>query len=114
MPRGILSLLLLALCLVLVACDDGEGDTARPTSAPGTAGATRAPPIEGTIDPMGGGSTGPETVRPSPDPLTSVPVLTDVRVGAHPEQGGWDRIVFQFRDSLPGARIEYVSSVVQC
>jgi hypothetical protein len=37
-----------------------------------------------------------------------------VRVGAHPEEGGFDRIVFEFSTSLPAARVEYVSSVVQC
>jgi hypothetical protein len=43
-----------------------------------------------------------------------LPVLRDVRVGAHPEDGGWDRIVFEFDRALPGATIEYVGTVVQC
>jgi hypothetical protein len=43
-----------------------------------------------------------------------VGVLRDVRVGAHPEQGGWDRIVFEFADVLPPGEVKYVPSVVQC
>jgi hypothetical protein len=41
-------------------------------------------------------------------------VLTDVRVGAHPEEG-WDRIVFEFSGNLPDStRIRYEASAVQC
>jgi hypothetical protein len=35
-------------------------------------------------------------------------------VGAHPEQGGWDRIVFEFADVLPPGEIKYVDSAAQC
>lgn len=39
-----------------------------------------------------------------------VPVLTAIRVGAHPE-GGFDRIAFEF-DGLPGYRIGYRDEIV--
>jgi hypothetical protein len=55
-----------------------------------------------------------------PDPNTGIYVLTDVRVGAHPESGGWDRIVFEFDpvEGFPGAHpggiVEYVDEVFGC
>ncbi len=60
------------------------------------------------------GSTNPVTVAPVPAPPTGTSILTDVRVGAHPELGGWDRIVFEFEDSLPPGEIRYGPSVVRC
>jgi hypothetical protein len=38
----------------------------------------------------------------------------DVRVGAHPESGGWDRIVFEFKDVRPAGLIEYRDDVAGC
>lgn len=41
-------------------------------------------------------------------------ILTDVRIGAHPDEG-FDRIVFEFEDELPDqTRIRYEASAVQC
>jgi hypothetical protein len=41
-------------------------------------------------------------------------VLTDVRIGAHPDEG-FDRIVFEFTGDLPDStRIRYEASAVQC
>ncbi len=60
------------------------------------------------------GSTNPVTVVPVPAPPTGRSILTDVRVGAHPELGGWDRIVFEFEDTLPPGEIRYVPSIVRC
>ena len=41
-------------------------------------------------------------------------VLRDVRLGVHPEEGGWDRIVFEFGDDLPPGTVSYVPAVTAC
>jgi hypothetical protein len=66
------------------------------------------------VAPQNPGSTDPVTTKPNPDPLTTVPLLQDVRMGIHPENGGWERIVFEFEGGLPPAEVEYVPSVSQC
>jgi hypothetical protein len=68
------------------------------------------------VAPEGFGSTDPVTVKSNPDPLPPQGnvVLRDVRLGVHPEQGGWDRIVFAFEEILPPGSIEYVPSVSAC
>ncbi len=41
-------------------------------------------------------------------------ILTDVRIGAHPDEG-FDRIVFEFEGALPDlTRVRYEASAVQC
>jgi hypothetical protein len=40
-------------------------------------------------------------------------LLDDVRIGAHPDEG-FDRIVFEFEDSLPDATISYEDEAVGC
>ena len=72
------------------------------------------PPTDGTVAPQNPGSTDPVTTKPVPDPLTTVPLLQDVRMGVHPENGGWERIVFEFDSGLPPAEVQYVPSVSQC
>lgn len=124
------ALLLAAPLLALaVACGDDDDDdpTATPTTPASTATtatstvpaspttpATAAPTTDGTVAPQNPGSTDPVTTKPMPDPLTTVPRLQDVRMGVHPENGGWERIVFEFEGGLPPARIEYVDSVAEC
>lgn len=87
----------------------GNSPTASPTSV-----GTSAPPVDGTVAPQNAGDTVPVTIKANPDPAPKVGVLTDVRVGAHPEQEGWDRIVFEFADILPPGEVRYVTSAVQC
>lgn len=42
-------------------------------------------------------------------------ILHFVRLGVHPEQGGWDRVVFEFFDEgLPASTIEYVQNAAAC
>jgi len=53
-------------------------------------------------------------VKANPDPLTGQALLRAVRLGVHPESGGWDRIVFEFGETLPPGEIRYVTSVVDC
>ena len=124
------ALLLVAPLLVLaVACGDDDDDdpTATPTQPASTAttattttpasptsAATAAPTTDGTVAPQNPGGTDPVTTKPVPDPLTTVPLLQDVRMGVHPENGGWERIVFEFEGGLPPAEVEYVDSVSAC
>ncbi len=84
-----------------------------PATSPTSVG-TSAPPVDGTVAPQNAGDTVPVTIKANPDPAPKVGVLTDVRVGAHPEQGGWDRIVFEFADIRPPGEVKYVPSAVQC
>ena len=89
------------------------GVTATPSASTATPQAN-FPPIEGTIDPLGFGDTAPVTIKSNPDPITAAALLWAVRVGAHPEQGGWDRIVFEFADVLPAGEVRYVDAASQC
>ncbi len=58
--------------------------------------------------------TWPTTTTSSPfaGSVPPVPVLTSIRVGAHPE-GGYDRISLEFTGQVPGFNAGYVSSVVR-
>jgi uncharacterized protein YdeI (BOF family) len=91
-----------------VAVDATVARTATPTTA-------ASPPADGTVDPLNTGDTVPVNVKSNPDPFTGQALLKDVRMGVHPEQGGWDRIVFEFQGpALPPATIQYVNSASQC
>ncbi len=88
-------------------------------SVTATATASRTPSAtpgrtDGTVAPQNPGSTEPVTIKANPDPPGRQALLTDVRVGAHPEEGGWDRIVFQFRDVRPPGAVLYMSAVAAC
>lgn len=88
--------------------------SASPTRAATVTTPATTPPVDGTVAPEGFGGTDPVTVKSNPNPTTKVAILTDVRVGAHPELGGWDRIVFEFVDVLPQGDIRYVTSASGC
>ena len=112
--------LLVWVVVLLAACggDEGPSPSRSPTPA-ATATATALPPIDGTVPPQGFGGTDPVDIKSNPDPASGAATLVDVRVGAHPEQGGWDRIVFEFKDVRPKGRVEYVTGVwpdvlIQC
>lgn len=107
-------MLLLGLAFLLAAC--GDEDEAPPPSptAVATATATPFPPVDGTVPAQGTGGTDPVDIKSNPDPVSGAATLVDVRVGAHPEQGGWDRIVFEFKDVRPAGRVDYVSGVSGC
>lgn len=64
--------------------------------------------------PQGFGGTEPVTVKSNPDPLSGSATLRDVRLGLHPEEGGWDRLVFEFAGDLPPGSVSYVPSVSAC
>ena len=72
-------------------------------------------PIDGTVFPQNAGSTDRTTIKSNPEPVNqAAATLVDVRVGAHPESGGWDRIVFEFKDVRPSGWVEYVTSAEHC
>ena len=113
-----------------VACDsndNGGSALVTPTATTGTPGTpgtvgpgttpspvATAPRTDGTVPAQGFGSTDPVTIKSLPDPAPGSALLDDVRVGAHPEEGGWDRIVFEFRGHRPAGKIEYVDRVNRC
>jgi hypothetical protein len=94
--------------------------TSEPTTAATATSEPTLPPTDGTVFPQNPGSTDAFDMKPLPDPAQGIYVLNDVRVGAHPESGGWDRIVFEFEpvDGFPGGHpggiVEYVDEALQC
>ena len=102
---------LLAASLLLVGAGCGGGAPATPTAAPGEtpeatppAALTATPilaPFEGTRGPV------------EEEATVSVPpgaLLVDISTGLHE---GFDRIVFEFEEGLPGYRIQYVEPPIR-
>ena len=131
MDTRLLAVLVASFAMVLGSCGGGGDDDATPTpaAASATSSATQggsstaspppatAPPaatVDGTVAPQNPGSRDPVTTKSNPDPLTAVALLKDVRMGVHPENGGWERIVFEFEGGLPPADVRYVASDSQC
>ena len=89
--------------------------TARATTTATASPANTSPPVtDGTVDPLGAADVRPVTTKPDSEAARPQPTLKDVRTGVHPEEGGWERIVFEFQGGLPGSRIEYIASATQC
>ena len=102
------------------------------SNGPGTPGAgnpsNAVSPSGGSASGIGSGSgavsgtASPSALVPSwptgaaSSPFTGsvppVPVLVDIRTGAHPE-GGYDRISFEFSGEIPGYSAAYVEQVVR-
>lgn len=81
------------------------------TPASPAAGAT----AEGTVDPLGAGQTTPWVVKPSKEPVAGIATVKAIRMGVHPEEGGWERIVFEFDGSAwPPATVQYVEQALSC
>ena len=73
------------------------------------------PAADGTVDALGAGDTETKIVKAQPGEFSGQALLKDVRMGVHPEFGGWDRIVFEFSGpNLPPATIGYVPVATQC
>ena len=79
-----------------VACGDGSGSSDADDKPP------RQTTETGGIDPLAGASTDPVENRSRPDRTA---LLNRVAAARHE---GYDRVVFQFRNGLPGYRVEYV------
>ena len=108
MLRPFVALLAVLAAAALAACGGDSAHTAATSlsTAPSTAttpatGTTTTP--QGGIDTMPGAGT-----RPVHTPATNqaTALLTDVRAARHE---GFDRVVFQFRNVLPGYDIRYIS-----
>jgi hypothetical protein len=107
------AVLVAALALACNGDDDNGGGGSTPTRPPATPAAATATPDPGAIDSRPGG-TAPVSVQSIPSPLSGVVTQTAVRIGLHPEQGGWDRIVLEFDRGIPPAEISYVDQAVAC
>jgi hypothetical protein len=120
---------LLVAALVLVACGGGQPVPALPASttpapvptrggAPSAASPTADTPIPIpaiTSEPPSSGSTGWSTDAKSHDPTPHLGpgILFSTRTDHHVEQGGFDRIVFEFKGPVPGYAVRYIDQVVQ-
>lgn len=107
--------------------DDGNGeptdDNGEPadeaTSTPEQADtpdadATPGGPVDGDVG-SEEGSTAVQELPADPSPAEKTAQLVDVRTGVHPEEGGWDRIVFEFAGTqLPESTVGYVPRALEC
>jgi hypothetical protein len=83
-------------------------------SVAATASASSTADSDGTVDTAAGQQT-PWTVPSNPNPISGVVTVTKLRMGLHPEDGGWERIVFEFDGTqLPGAVVQYVNQATSC
>ena len=96
------ALLVTIAALLLAGCGGKDDETAATTGRPSrpTPRARRAAPCSRARRPIRSSSKGTST---------DVSLLTDVRAAAH---DGYDRIVFQFRNGLPGYDVRYVERPV--
>jgi hypothetical protein len=91
----------LAIASLVSACGGSGGGTAYGGPA-GTSSSTSVTATTSGIDPLEGAGTTPVQAGASG---SGISLLERVAVGRHE---GYDRVVFQFRDQLPGYRIAYV------
>jgi hypothetical protein len=111
MLRPFITALAVVAAVQVAAC--GEASQRAATTSTATTPATTPGPPTGTTGPQGGIDTMPGA---STDPVhvsatnTDVALLTDVRAARHE---GFDRLVFEFRDVLPGYDVRYVSRPVR-
>jgi hypothetical protein len=114
MLRPVLTVLAVAAAVPLAACGGASDRTGTTSQSTATRSTTAAPPATSTtttpaggIDTMPGASTRPVHV---PAASTQTALLTDVRAARHE---GFDRLVFQFHNVLPGYDVRYVSRPVR-
>ena len=112
--RNLLLITAIVLASLAAACGDDEPSPPTPTGAPAATSTPGFPPVDGTVDPLGFGGTDPVTLKANPDPPRKTAILKDVRIGAHPELGGWDRIVFEFQDDFPPGELSYIKEAISC
>lgn len=116
----IVLILAISLTVFAVACgddDDAPSATATPEVSDGLPTAEPGTPLpdDDPGTPVPSGSTDSFVFPASPDPAAEPSLLVDVRVGAHPEDGGFDRIVFEFEDGQrPSGIVGYKDEVAQC
>jgi hypothetical protein len=115
--KVILVLFAITLSVFLIACngdDDSSSTAASATPVVSDGSPTMSPDTDAGTPIPDAGSTDSFAFPASPDPATEPSLLTDVRVGAHPEGGGYDRIVFEFDGVRPSGLVGYQDEVSQC
>jgi len=93
--------LLAATLFAVSGCGESNERSAQPAGGSSTTTATTST-TTGGIDPLEGADTAPVEADSSG---TETALLERIEIGRHE---GYDRVVFQFRDQLPGYRVEYV------
>ena len=91
----------MAALLAVSACGEGSESSEPPPPAATTTTETTTTTGNG-IDPLAGAGMDPVEGEPGAEGIT---LLERVAVGRHE---GFDRVVFQFRNHVPGYRVEYV------
>jgi hypothetical protein len=108
-------ILSVAALLVLASCGGDSKQASSPVTDPATSETVTAPPTTETetetetttgIDPLEGASTEPVVVKAT---NTDTALLTAVRAARHE---GYDRVVFQFANAVPGYDVRYVERPV--
>jgi hypothetical protein len=95
--------LVVAVLLALSGCgDSSRGNGGQPAAEPATTTGTSTSETTDWIDPLEGAGTTPVEGAATG---SETALLERVAIGRHE---GFDRVVFQFRDHLPGYRVEYV------
>jgi len=95
--RGmVVRVLLLTVAALLLGGCGGNDDEPPVTTATATTATTTTPPV------LEGASTTPVVWSSS---ITETALLSDVRVASHE---GYDRVVFEFRNGVPGYDVRYV------
>jgi hypothetical protein len=106
--RALIPVVAVVAAMQLIACGS-TSDHVTTTSTPATTPSGTAPtPAKGTTPPRGGIDTMPgASTRPVHVLATNneTALLTDVRAARHE---GFDRVVFEFRNVLPGYDVRYV------
>jgi hypothetical protein len=103
LARPLRAVAVLAAALLLAGCGGKDDEPPRDTTATATTtettGTTTTPALEGaSTDPVGVDAV-----------VDEVALLTDVRAARH---GGYDRVVFEFRNVAPGYDVRYVQKPV--
>jgi hypothetical protein len=96
------------LTLTLAGCGS-SGDDGEPAANPPPATTTTVTTTETTdgIDPLEGAGTSPVEGDPTGDETA---LLERVAIGRHE---GYDRVVFQYRNHVPGYRVAYVQPPIK-
>ena len=98
-----MALLIAATLVAGTGCGGSDSDdTAAPGTSQTTTASTDTTTETGGIDPLEGASTEPVS---APVKAQEIALLERVALARHE---GYDRVVFQFRNVVPGYRVEYV------
>lgn len=102
---AVASVVALTLVAVAAGCGDSAGEQAGPsgpTTSATTSTTTTTSETTTATDPLEGAGTTPVSADPQ---ATETALVRRVAVGRHE---GFDRVVFEFTNGLPGYRVEYV------